>query len=64
MASEAGVYDNLLFAFGLCEFDQEDFGGEVVDVGNAKGNESIGQLMCYDLDELGMTDTWTDRNIL
>jgi hypothetical protein len=45
VASEARIYYNLLFVFGLCEFDKEDLGGEVVDIRDAESDESVGKLM-------------------
>lgn len=49
MASEAGVYDELLLVVGLGELEKQDLGGEVVDVGQAKGHQALVELVCDDL---------------
>jgi len=52
MASKAGIDYDLLLVVGLCEFYEEDFGGEIVDVCNSEGHNGIGQLMGDDLGAL------------
>ena len=49
MASETRVNDDLLFMFGLRKLDQEYFRGEVVDIGDSKGEEGIRELVGNDL---------------
>lgn len=50
MTAETGIDYDLLLALGLCEFYEEDFGGEVVDVGDAEGEEGVGELVSDDLE--------------
>jgi hypothetical protein len=51
--AETGVDDELLAALGFGEFEEEDAGGEVVDVGEAEGNEGGGELVGDDLARVG-----------
>lgn len=53
MASEARVNDNLFLMFRFREFNQEDLRGEVVDIGDAEGDEGNGELVGDDLGQLG-----------
>jgi hypothetical protein len=50
VTSEAGVYNDLLLMVWLCEFDEEDFRGQVVDVRDTQSSEGLGKFMRYDLD--------------
>lgn len=61
MRAETGVDDELLAALGFGEFEEEDAGGEVVDVGEAEGDEGGGELVGDDLDGrvLGCGMGWT-----
>lgn len=45
MTSEARVYDDLLLVVWLCELHEEDFGGEVIDIGEAEGKEGIREFV-------------------
>jgi hypothetical protein len=38
----------------LCEFDEENLGGEIIDVGHAQGDKSVGELMRDDLNRLAV----------
>lgn len=49
MASEAGVYEELLLVVGLSELEEEDLGGQVVDVVQAQRDEARRELMSDDL---------------
>jgi hypothetical protein len=49
VASKAGVDDYLLFVFWFCKFYEKDLRGEVVDVGDAEGDEGVGELVGNDL---------------
>lgn len=52
MNAEAGVDYDLFFAVWLCEFDEEDLGGEVVDLRDAEGEERILEFVGNDLSVL------------
>lgn len=66
MASKARIYDNLLLMIRFCEFEKEDLGREVVDIGDSEGNEGIRELVGDDLSSLvdrsneAETDTYLD----
>jgi hypothetical protein len=49
VASKARVDDYLLFVFWFCKFYEKDLRGEVVDVGDAEGDEGVGELVGNDL---------------
>lgn len=49
MRAETGVDHQLLAVFGFGEFEEEDARGEVVDVGEAEGDEGGGELVGDDL---------------
>jgi hypothetical protein len=55
VASKARVDDYLLFVFWFCKFYEKDLRGEVVDVGDAEGDEGVGELVGNDL---GLLATW------
>ena len=52
MATEARVDYQLFLAIGLSELDEQDLGGQVVDVGNAVGLEDLLQLVGDNLGRL------------
>ena len=52
MAAEAGVNHQLLLVGRLVELEQEDAGGEVIDVGDAEGGEGGVELVGDDLDRV------------
>jgi hypothetical protein len=58
VASEAGVDDELLLDIGLGELEEQDAGGELVDVGEAESQDFLGELMG---DCLGVV-RWSLRN--
>jgi hypothetical protein len=41
MASKTRVYDDLLLVVRLCELNEEDFGGEVVNVRQTESDEGV-----------------------
>jgi hypothetical protein len=41
MTSEARVYNYLLFIIWLCELYEEDFGGEIVNIGETESDEGV-----------------------
>lgn len=49
VASESRIDDYLLLMLWLGELDQEDLGGEIVDIRDAESEQSCGQLVCNDL---------------
>lgn len=49
VAAKPGIDYYLLFILGLCKFYEEDFGREVIDVGDAEGKEGVGELVGDDL---------------
>lgn len=49
MAAEARVDQEEVFGFWFGEFEEEDAGGEVVDVGETVVCECRGELVGYDL---------------
>ena len=49
VASESGVNDHLLLVVGLSELDEQDLGGQVVDVRDAEGLEALVELVGDDL---------------
>lgn len=49
MAAEAGVDEELLLVVGLGELEQQDLGGEVVDVGEPERHQGLVKLMGDDL---------------
>lgn len=59
MAAEARVEENLVFGCRGGEFQEEDLGGEVVDLGEAEGEEGGGEFVGYYLDgmlAIGLAD--------
>ena len=50
MRAETGVDDELFAALGFGEFEEENARGEVVDVGEAEGDELGGELVGDDLE--------------
>jgi hypothetical protein len=49
VAAEAGIDDELLLIFGLGKLEQQDLGGQVVDVGQSKADQALLELMGDDL---------------
>lgn len=49
MGAKSGIDDKLLLIVGLCEFEEQDLGGEVVDVGDAEGSQALLELVRDDL---------------
>lgn len=49
MTAKAGLDDQLLAMIGFGELDEEDAGGEVVDIGYAERDETVGELVGNDL---------------
>lgn len=49
MAAEARVDEELLLDIGLRELEQQDAGGEVVDVSESEGDQALVELVCDDL---------------
>ena len=52
MTSESRVNYDLFFPVWLCEFYEEDFGGEIVDIPDSQRHQGIGKLMGDDLEQL------------
>lgn len=52
MGAEAGIDDELFAVLGFGELEEEDAGGEVVDIGEAEGDELGGELVGDDLREI------------
>ena len=50
MTSESRVNYDLFFPVWLCEFYEEDFGGEIVDIPDSQRHQGIGKLMGDDLE--------------
>jgi hypothetical protein len=50
VAAEARVDKELLLDIGLRELEQQDAGGEVVDVSESEGDQALVELVCDDLD--------------
>lgn len=49
MAAEAIVDEQLLLVFRFSKLEQQDLGGEVVDVGQSQGHQALVKLVCDDL---------------
>jgi hypothetical protein len=49
MSAESGVDDKLLLVVGLCEFEEQNLGGEVVDVRDAESSQALLKLVRDDL---------------
>lgn len=53
MRTETGVDNELLLVIGFGELNEEDLGGQVVDVGDAQGHQAR-ELVCDDLEGLAV----------
>lgn len=53
MASEARIDDKLLLVIGLGKLEEQDLGGEVVDVGQPQGSQALLELVGDDFDVNG-----------
>lgn len=49
MATEASIDDELLLIVGFCELEEQNFGGEVVDVGDPESTQALLELVGNDL---------------
>jgi hypothetical protein len=56
--AETGVDDELFAALGFGEFEEEDAGGEVVDIGEAEGDEGCGEFVGDDLEVWVVSMCW------
>lgn len=56
MTPESRVDYDLLLVFGLRKLDQEDLGGEVVDIRDSESDQGGGQLVSNNLYALTLTE--------
>jgi hypothetical protein len=57
MASKSGIDQQLLLVVGFCKLEEQDFGGQVKDIGQSQSHQALLELMGDDLDRLSAVMT-------